>query len=697
LFCLLSTLTVMMKLNFLLFVLTIWSVSAAAQDVKGSIDYADGDYQYICRVKKAPNQYELIIDLPSANGALERVHEGVVLVTGQMGPGGELKVTIYQSLLKQGRWVTDRTSFMEASHRTGNDGPTYYHEGNLAKLAEKERTSNFSAEMATLKPTQAIRLTVEYFIINYSRAIPTQAQKLLEQAAENSSKAQKNEAVATTQKDPAAATDKTNGQAVSKLAQATPQEGLASANPKVATATSSQPSPKAEKADQDHGSAGQTKPAQDTVAATQPEVAAANQKAPEAKADANEPAPSDQPGQKVASSSHEKTSDQVAGPATQANPVQGAPQEAVVSSAKVLPGEAPAPDQSAQTGAAEPKKEDIKKEEQAAAQKEEKVEVKKEEKTPEPVAKVTTPTGQEPGKGFVSGSSTQTGGFIDQLEQSGDETTTPKPDQAAPQAAEANPKPAGSEPAPENASQAKPGNATQIVAVSPAAMTKPLGGDATAEEAKPATPKIPMMPASLAPAKDSAQKAQPDPGLANPQPAAETLDTLANLPAPTNTSPKKAALAMDGEQFSFITQTLKLGSETFFVVPEPVDNKQGRFYFKLEHYLSDSNRTENRYNSYLILCDSTANANKYDIHLHLSIEDKYGQVQGYPCCYLNCTVDLAEGVVRYQPISKMKEYRDPAAPEQEVLTSPTGQISHQQLTELAFKHFIAHYSKLFSN
>jgi hypothetical protein len=60
-------------------------------------------------------------------------------------------------------------------------------------------------------------------------------------------------------------------------------------------------------------------------------------------------------------------------------------------------------------------------------------------------------------------------------------------------------------------------------------------------------------------------------------------------------------------------------------------------------------------------------------------------------------VDLAEGVVRYLPTSKMKDYRDPAAPEQEPLTNLTGQISRNQITELAFRHLIAHYAKLFSN
>jgi|GEM_PF-3877754 len=445
-----------------------------AQEVSRKLDYQDKIYDYTFRPKKAANKYELVIDVEQS-GAPVRVYEAEAIMSGQLAPDENLRIVFFQAHLKQGGWQANPNSFLEVTYFLENESQTYYVEGEMAQLSDGKLTATVSNEIGALTRELAIRYAVDYFIINYTKALlelpeteKVQVQPMgSAQALLDSSAKQPRSEVANTPKNdvPVIASHPQDG------AQASISNALPGSNRKELPDVNSLP-----------------------------------------------PAPAASAG---------------------SQPVNALPNK---------------------------------------------------ETSPNPVSEVAV----------------------------NDSLATNEPLVAS-----------------------------IVIVAEPRPMTAPM----------------PLPPAAPAPAVKKNQ---------------HWFSSI-----PVNFSQARA---------------IQIDKRIYHILPIADVSNRGRAYFNLTLFDADSNRTETVYSSYALLYDSSTVTNKYDIRIHLSIRDANGMVQPYPSCYLNCSFNLEEGKITYQPVSKMKDFKNPmiGEQEQEILTVPSGPIHRDVVMEMAFKHFITHYSLLFN-
>ncbi len=467
-------LTLMKNLVVLPFLLIAFA-SINAQQVSRKLDYQDKIYNYTFRPKKAANKYELAIDVEQ-NGAPVRVYEAEAIMSGELAPDENLRIVFFQAHLKQGAWQANPNSFLEVTYFLENESQTYYAEGEMLKLSDGILTATVSNETGTLTRELAIRYAVDYFIINYTKA-------LLEVSG----------------------TEKNQIQPIGSA-----QALLDSAAKK----------PRSEVANS---------PTNDV-----PVIAA--------------------PNQEEGSASIKNTN------------------WAFTSQKKELPNVSSLPPAPAASAGSQPV--------DAVANK---------ETLQNPVSEVAATK--------------------------------------------------------ESPATADPLVAPGVIAADPKTITAPM----PVPPAGPAVKKIQYWLSSI----------------------------------PVNFSQARS---------------IQVDKRIYHIVPVADVSNRGRAYFNLTLFDADSNRTETVYSSYALLYDSSTVSNKYDIRIHLSIKNAYGMVQPYPSCYLNCSFNLDEVKITYQPVSKMKDFKNPmiGETEQDVLTLPPGPIHRDAIIEMAFKHFITHYSQLFS-
>ncbi len=100
--------------------------------------------------------------------------------------------------------------------------------------------------------------------------------------------------------------------------------------------------------------------------------------------------------------------------------------------------------------------------------------------------------------------------------------------------------------------------------------------------------------------------------------------------------------------------------------------------------------------TYLMLRDSMASLNKYNIHFHLSLNNGY-KWQTYPSSYLECSFDPATATMQYRPVSKISEYRKKGAPSSEKVPAAAETITKDDLLVAISKYVMTNYPKLLIN
>jgi hypothetical protein len=125
---------------------------------------------------------------------------------------------------------------------------------------------------------------------------------------------------------------------------------------------------------------------------------------------------------------------------------------------------------------------------------------------------------------------------------------------------------------------------------------------------------------------------------------------------------------------------------------------RGRFNFTLHRFegLQDEASITLMYDSYFMLRDSLATLDKYNVHLHLSVNNGY-RWQTYPASYLECSFEPAVAAMRYRPVSKIREYQQPGAPAREKVPSLAATMTKEELVVAAVKYFVIYYPKLLIN
>lgn len=109
----------------------------------------------------------------------------------------------------------------------------------------------------------------------------------------------------------------------------------------------------------------------------------------------------------------------------------------------------------------------------------------------------------------------------------------------------------------------------------------------------------------------------------------------------------------------------------------------------------DAGSTSTLFTSYLIIDDKVGNGVDWIVRIHFAEKTNSFTWQPYPSQFLECKFYAAKGVMTYTPGARLLPFQENQPLKAEVIEGTNGQITKEELLNIAISHFIKHYSKLF--
>jgi len=160
-----------MRYNFALLVIIflVCSSRAIGQRLTREFPYAGTTYRYQVAAVQDSSVYSLHIQ------ALKSREQGTTIYKGRIAAvfnhPRRWRITIYAAQKKKSGWTTQQDSYLETTFDLQQKTVSHFDNGALVDAAEQDLTDNFSAEWGQINSHWALAATVEYFIVNYNRAL----------------------------------------------------------------------------------------------------------------------------------------------------------------------------------------------------------------------------------------------------------------------------------------------------------------------------------------------------------------------------------------------------------------------------------------------------------------------------------------------------------------------------------------------
>ncbi|WP_250632552.1 hypothetical protein [Rhodoflexus caldus] len=160
-----------MKYNFILLIILLLAGTGTAlgQDFTREFPYAGVTYRYRIVSAQDSSGYWLHIQ------ALKSREQGTTVYKGRMATvfnhPRRWRITIFGAQKKKNNWVNLPDSYLETTFDLQQQTATHFDNGAMVQAAEQETVENFSAEWGQINRSTVLAATVEYFIMNYNRAL----------------------------------------------------------------------------------------------------------------------------------------------------------------------------------------------------------------------------------------------------------------------------------------------------------------------------------------------------------------------------------------------------------------------------------------------------------------------------------------------------------------------------------------------
>jgi hypothetical protein len=160
-----------MKHNFTLLVILLLTYAGAAvgQTITRDFPYAGTSYRYQIVSVQDSSVYRLHIQALKSRNEVTTIHRGRIAAT--FSHPRHWRTTIFASQKKKGGWTTRQESYLEVSFDRQRQAVAYFDNGALIDIAEPSPVDNFSGEWEELNRRTALITAVEYYIMNYNRAL----------------------------------------------------------------------------------------------------------------------------------------------------------------------------------------------------------------------------------------------------------------------------------------------------------------------------------------------------------------------------------------------------------------------------------------------------------------------------------------------------------------------------------------------
>lgn len=160
-----------MKYSFILLIILLLACTGAVlgQDLTREFPYAGVTYRYRIASAQDSSAYWLHIQ------ALKSREQGTTVYKGRMATvfnhPRRWRLTIFGTRKKKNNWVNLPDSYLETTFDLQQQTVAHFDNGAMIQAAEQEMVESFSAEWEQINRSIALAATVEYFIMNYNRAL----------------------------------------------------------------------------------------------------------------------------------------------------------------------------------------------------------------------------------------------------------------------------------------------------------------------------------------------------------------------------------------------------------------------------------------------------------------------------------------------------------------------------------------------
>lgn len=115
-----------------------------------------------------------------------------------------------------------------------------------------------------------------------------------------------------------------------------------------------------------------------------------------------------------------------------------------------------------------------------------------------------------------------------------------------------------------------------------------------------------------------------------------------------------------------------------------------------QNIAEDAGSTSTLFTSYLIIDDKVGNnVNPWTVRIHFAERINSFTWQPYPSQFLECKFNAVKGIMIYTPGARLIPFQSNNPPKFETVEGNNGQITKEELLNIALTHFIRYYSKLF--
>lgn len=111
----------------------------------------------------------------------------------------------------------------------------------------------------------------------------------------------------------------------------------------------------------------------------------------------------------------------------------------------------------------------------------------------------------------------------------------------------------------------------------------------------------------------------------------------------------------------------------------------------------DTGSTSTLFTSYLIIDDKISSGVDWIVRIHYAERTNSFTWQPYPSQFLECKFNSMQGTMTYIPSVRLLPFQENKPPKMELIKGTNGQITKDELLNIAITHFIRHYSKIFKN
>ncbi|MCS7019576.1 MAG: hypothetical protein RMJ87_10815 [Cytophagales bacterium] len=179
--------------------------------------------------------------------------------------------------------------------------------------------------------------------------------------------------------------------------------------------------------------------------------------------------------------------------------------------------------------------------------------------------------------------------------------------------------------------------------------------------------------------------------------------------APHTATAKRSVEAMEKVKVTIVPQ-LAVFPAVFHISQNGIDykvnvgaintaNRRQELQVKIveQHEAQDAGSTSTLFTSYLIIEDKVSNvAVPWSVRIHFAEKINSFTWQPYPSQFLECKFNAVKGIMTYTPSARLLPFQTHNPPKAESIEGNNGQITKEELLNIALKHFIRHYSKLFT-